>query len=123
MGLGRAPAVWAAALGGVAFAALFDLLSVKQDQEQQEEGSHEGEDKPQPAQDPAPQPAAPAYRPGTPVLYAASTPRVTVPLARPTTPRSTTTTRSPWSSVAGLFARKPKRPAGRESVTRQASGD
>ncbi len=30
MGLGRTPAVWAAALGGVAFAALFDLLSAKQ---------------------------------------------------------------------------------------------
>ncbi len=31
MGLGRSPALWAAALGGVAFAALFDLLSAKQE--------------------------------------------------------------------------------------------
>ena len=30
MGLGRTPAIWAAALGGIAFAAFFDLLSVKQ---------------------------------------------------------------------------------------------
>ena len=30
MGLGRTPAIWAAALGGIAFAALFDLLSAKQ---------------------------------------------------------------------------------------------
>lgn len=30
LGLGRTPAVWAAALGGIAFAALFDLLSAKQ---------------------------------------------------------------------------------------------
>jgi len=41
MGLGRSPAVWAAALGGVAFAALFDLLSVKQGQEQRQQASEE----------------------------------------------------------------------------------
>ncbi|HEY8601896.1 MAG TPA: aquaporin [Thermomicrobiales bacterium] len=41
MGLGRSPAVWAAALGGVAFAALFDLLSIKQGQEQQEKSARE----------------------------------------------------------------------------------
>ncbi len=37
MGLGRTPALWAAALGGVAFAALFDLLSAKQGQEKKQE--------------------------------------------------------------------------------------
>jgi len=42
MGLGRSPALWAVALGGVAFAALFDLLSVKQSQEKKQEASQEG---------------------------------------------------------------------------------
>jgi hypothetical protein len=70
MGLGRSPALWAAALGGIAFAALFDLLSVKQEQEQnQEEMSHEAEDKQQPA--------VPAYRLSTPGVSAAPSPRVT----------------------------------------------
>jgi len=41
MGLGRSPAVWAAVLGGVAFAALFDLLSIKQTQEKQEQSAEE----------------------------------------------------------------------------------
>ncbi len=39
MGLGRSPALWAAALGGVAFAALFDLLSAKQGQEKKQEAA------------------------------------------------------------------------------------
>ncbi len=37
MGLGRSPALWAAALGGIAFAALFDLLSVGQEQKKASE--------------------------------------------------------------------------------------
>jgi aquaporin Z len=125
MGLGRSPALWAAALGGVAFAALFDLLSVKQEQEKnEEEERHEEENK----QQPAPQPAVPAYRPSTTVIYAAPSPRVTVPIARPDTGRSTKTkqpapTRSLWSSVIGLFGHKPKRQAHRETSTRPASGD
>ncbi len=41
LGLGRSPAVWAAALGGVACAALFDLLSVKQGQEKKQEAPEE----------------------------------------------------------------------------------
>jgi len=35
MGLGSTPAIWAAALGGIAFAALFDLLSAKQGAQEQ----------------------------------------------------------------------------------------
>ena len=85
MGLERSPALWAAALGGVAFAALFDLLSVKQgpgqEEEEQEEEEQEEESAQQPAQTAAPQPAVPAYRLGTPVVSAAPSPRVTVPLA------------------------------------------
>ncbi len=34
MGLGSTPAIWAAALGGIAFAALFDLLSAKQKEQE-----------------------------------------------------------------------------------------
>jgi len=75
MGLGRSPALWAAALGGVAFAALFDLLSVKQEEKQeeekQEEEGHEEEADPQPAQDPTPHTAVPSYRPSMPVISAA----------------------------------------------------
>lgn len=41
MGLGRSPALWAAALGGVAFAALFDLLSAKQGQENKQEAAEQ----------------------------------------------------------------------------------
>jgi aquaporin Z len=127
MGLGRSPALWAAALGGVAFAALFDLLSVKQEEKQEEEG-HEEEAAQQPAQDPGPRPIIPAYRPGTPVISAAPTPRVTVPRARPGTSPSTKTqhpapTRNLWSSVTGLFGRKAKQQARREPSTRPASGD
>lgn len=129
MGLGRTPAVWAAALGGVAFAALFDLLSVKQGKPQNEaEEHHEEEAVQEPAQRPAPQSAVPAYSLGTPGVSAAASPRVTVPIARPGTPRSLKTsqpapTRSLWSSVVGLFGRKPKQQTRRDTITRSASGD
>jgi len=129
MGLGRSTALWAAALGGVAFAALFDLLSVKQEeQKQQEEEGHEQEAEQQPAQDPGPRPAVPTYRPSMPVISAAPTPRVTVPIARPGTSPSTKTkhpapTRNLWSLVSGLFGRKAKQQARREPSTRPASGD
>ena len=127
MGLGRSPALWAAALGGVAFAALFDLLSVKQEEKQEEE-SHEEEAEQQPAQDPGPRPAVPTYRPSMPVISAAPSPRVTVPIARPGTSPSTKTqhpapTRSIWSLVIGLFGRNAKQQARREARTRPASGD
>ena len=127
MGLGRSPALWAAALGGVAFAALFDLLSVKQEQEQEEE-RHEEEGKQQTAHHPTPHHAVPAYRPSTPVVSAAPAPRVTVPIARPDTARSTKSrqpapTRSLWSAVVGLFGRKPKQQSRRQPSTRPASGD
>lgn len=49
LGLGRSPALWAAALGGVAFAALFDLLSVKQGQEKQGTVAEERPARPAPA--------------------------------------------------------------------------
>ncbi len=128
MGLGRSTALWAAALGGVAFAALFDLLSVKQEEKKQEEEGHEEEAEQQPAQDPGPRPAVPTYRPSMPVISAAPTPRVTVPIARPGTSPSTKTkhpapTRNLWSSVIGLFSRKPQQQARREARTRPASGD
>ncbi|HEY8601170.1 MAG TPA: hypothetical protein VIL85_22250 [Thermomicrobiales bacterium] len=130
LGLVRSPALWGAALDGVAFAALFDLLSVKQGQEGQEgRERHEEEAAQQPAQAPAPQPAVPAYHLGTPVVSAAPTARVTGPLARPTTPRlaktqpPTPARSSLWSSVTDLFGRKVKQQAHREPDTRPASGD
>ena len=128
MGLGHSPALWAAALGGVAFAALFDLLSVNHGQEeQQEEGHHEDTSEQQPAQHTAPPPAVPAYRSSMPVVSAAASPRVTVPIARPSVSRSAQTkqpllTRPLWSSVAGLFGRKPQQTP-RETSTRPTSGD
>ena len=128
MGLGLTPAVWAAALGGIAFAALFDLLSAKQGQGEKQEERQKEEAARQPAQDHALQPPVPAYRPDTSVMYPAPTPRVTVTPTRPTTPRSTKANhpapaRSLWSSVVGLFGRKAKQPARREPSTRPASGD
>ena len=132
MGLGRSTALWAAALGGVAFAALFDLLSVKQEEKQeeekQEEEGHEEEADPQPAQYPTPHTAVPSYRPSMPVISAAPSPRATVPIARPGTSPSTKTkhpapTRSLGSLVSGLFSRKAKQQARREPSTRPASGD
>jgi aquaporin Z len=45
MGLGRSPALWAAALGGVAFAVLYRLLSAEQERTEEEtEGQVEEED-------------------------------------------------------------------------------
>ncbi len=129
MGLGRTPAVWAAALGGVAFAALFDLLSAKQGQEQYQEEEQRG-DTPegQPAQAPAPRPAAPAYRPVTPIATISPSTRVMVPRARPSTPRGTTAkhptpARSRWASVLNLLGRKAKQQPRRETFSRPASGD
>jgi aquaporin Z len=131
MGLGRSPALWAAALGGVAFAALFDLLSAKQGQEQQE-GEKQEEDAPkrQPEQAPASRPVVPAVRPIKPVVYAAPSARVTVPLPRPDASASAgseranaTPSRSLWSSLVGVLTRRAKPHAQRETVTRPGSGD
>ena len=128
LGQGRSPALWAAALGGIAFAALFDLLSVKQEKEEQQEERPEDAPEGQPAQAPTPQPAIPSYRPTTSVTYAPPSTRVTVPRARPGTSASAKTkhpapTRSRWSSVAGVFGRKAQRRTHGETVTRSASGD
>lgn len=131
MGLGRSPALWAAALGGVAFAALFDLLSAKQAQAQQEEDK-QSEDAPkqQSEQAPASQPIVPAARPIKPVMYAASSARGAVPLPRPDASSSAgskrasaTPTRSLWSSVVGMLTRQAKPQAQRETITRPGSGD
>jgi len=134
MGLGRSPALWAAALGGVAFAALFDLLSAKQGQGQQEEEKQEESSERQlertPASQPAPQPAAPAARHIKPVVYASPSARVTVPLPRPkatssanTKRSSVTPSRSLWSSVVGMLTRPAKSHIQGETITRPGSGD
>jgi len=126
LGLGRSPSLWAAALGGIAFAAPFDLLSVKQEEKKQEEEDHEEEAEPQPAQTPTPRPAVPAYRPGTPVATISLSTHVTVPLARPTAPRSAKAkhaTPSLWSSITNLVGRKAKQSARRGTVARSTSGD
>ncbi len=125
MGLGRTPAMWAAALGGVAFAALFDLLSAKQGQEEKKEATEK-----QPEQAPASQLVVPAARPIKPVVYASPSARVAVPLSRPNASSSTvskrssvTPSRSLWSSVVGLLIRHAKPHAQRETITRPGSGD
>jgi aquaporin Z len=130
MGLGRTPALWAAALGGIAFAALFDLLSAKQGQEEKQEQEASEQ---QPAQAPASAPAAPAYRPGIPVVHAAPSAHVTVLPTRPIALSSTgdkrprpTGTRTLFSSLLGLLTRHAKpdvRRASLPSSTRTNSGD
>jgi len=132
MGLGRSPALWAAALGGVAFAALFDLLSVKQEQEQDQEEEKQAEDAPerQPERTPASRPVAPAALPIKPVVYAAPSARVAAPLPRPKASSSAgskrasaTPSRSLWSSVVGMLTRQVKPQAQRQTITRPGSGD
>lgn len=124
LGLGRSPALWAAALGGVAFAALFDLLSIKQGQEQQVEASEE-----QPAEAPPSQPG-PAPRPGTAVAHTSLSARATVPQvsasgSRPAADKrpGTTSAHPIWSWIVGLLVRHAKPHARRATITRPDSGD
>ncbi len=134
LGLGRTPALWAAALGGIAFAALFDLLSAKQGQEEEQEEKQEQEASgQQPAQAPASAPAARAYGPGTRVVHAAPSAQVTVLPTRPIAPSSTgdkrpspTGARAPFSALLGMLTRHAKPATGRASLppsTRTNSGD
>ena len=61
MGLGVSPAVWAAALGGIAFAALFDLLAVKPDQQQPQQAGDAEQQAPPSRTDVPPTRATPAF--------------------------------------------------------------
>ena len=91
MGLGLSPAVWAAALGGIAFAALFDLLTVEQGEQQRHHPG--GTDRRAPAR-PAPARStllAPARSVGgdvTPEMLLAADPVAAAQRRHAATPRS-----------------------------------
>jgi aquaporin Z len=117
LGLGISPALWAAALGGIAFAALFDLLSVTQG-----EGEEQAEAEQRPAR--AAQPVAVALpRPSTSSTNASHSAQAGFAPARSSIARSrtarsggasrsssgaarvsSTLARSLWSSVIGMAA-------------------
>lgn len=120
MGLGRSPVLWAAALGGVAFAALFDLLSVKQGQEEKGEEGQETEH--QPAA-PAPQLAAQIVPPSPPIATGPLSPRAAALPARPGAASAAQAGRSPWSLLVGIFGRKAKQQTRQKRIARSASGD
>ena len=123
LGLGRSPALWAAALGGMAFAALFDLLSVKQAEEERSEQALE-KSAARSAPGSAPQPVAVSLpRPSTSAVNASHSSQLGFEPARSSTSRSrtfrstgasransgaarssSTRARSLWSSVIGMLA-------------------
>ena len=115
MGLGASPAVWAAALGGIAFASLFDLLSVPVEGPQEQSGTSDRQAAARRTYIPQarPVPASPLARTATPATGRTADPtagvrqRRATDLPRPGHPRSSpnggASLHGIWSSLCGLL--------------------